>query len=377
MIPFHSFIFKVASRCNLNCSYCYVYNLADTTWKEQPVYISEKTFELSCIKIREHCESHSKKEISVSFHGGEPLLIGAKKLHKLGGIIKSELTERGIYVNFGMQTNLLLFNEEIGDFFLEHKGSIGVSIDGPPHINDIYRIDHKGRGSSKILEKKMQLLTSSTYKSVFSGILSVVNVDTDPIEVIKYLLSFNPPMIDLLFPDDNYDRLPKGKEKSIKSTLIADWLISVFDFWFYSESNTKIRVLENIVKLIIGGNSNVESIGTSPVDFIFIEANGDIEILDTLKSTYNGATKIQYNIHDNDFNEVAKHSQVRSRQLGVDVLCNTCKNCNLVDVCGGGYLPNRYSSINQFDNPSIYCADLQKIINHIYQVIEKEFSYGE
>jgi uncharacterized protein len=373
MIPFHSYIFKIASRCNLNCTYCYVYNLGDSTWKDQPKYISEKTFRVACQKIREHCEFHSKNHISIAFHGGEPLLIGITRLNQLGEIIKTELIDYNIKVDLGMQTNGLLFTEEIGDFFLKYNGSIGVSIDGPPEVNDLYRIDHKGKGSSKLLEKKLKLITSEKYKSIFRGILGVINVDTNPIEVLNYFMSFNPPMIDLLFPDDNYDRKPNGKEVDINSTKIADWLSQIFDAWFYREGETKIRVLENIVKLLLGGNSNVESIGTSPIDFIFIEANGDIEILDTLKSSFNGATKINHNVHKSSFNEVAQHSAVISRQLGIDVLCNTCKECSIVNICGGGYLPNRYASENKFDNPSVYCSDLKKIISHIDECVAKEF----
>ena len=251
----------------------------------------KKTFRVACQKIREHCKFHSKNHISIAFHGGEPLLIGAKKLHKLGEVIQTELIDNNIKVDLGIQTNGLLFNEEIGDFFLKYNGSIGVSIDGPPKINDLHRVDHNGKGSSERLEKKLELLTSEKYKSIFRGILGVINVDSNPVEVLDYFMSFKPPMIDLLFPDDNFDRRPNGKDKDLQTTKIAEWINTIFDNWFYKETDTKIRVLENIVKLLIGGNSNVESIGTSPIDFIFIEANGDIEILDTLKSSIQWSNK--------------------------------------------------------------------------------------
>jgi len=47
------------------------------------------------------------------------------------------------------------------------------------------------------------------------------------------------------------------------------------------------------------------------------------------------------------------------------VLGPTCQACDLVRVCGGGYLPHRYSAANGFANPSVYCADLQHVIQHI------------
>ena len=54
----------------------------------------------------------------------------------------------------GMQSNGLLFTEEIGDFFKANRISYGVSGDGPPEINDLHRLDHAGKPISKQLEEK-------------------------------------------------------------------------------------------------------------------------------------------------------------------------------------------------------------------------------
>jgi hypothetical protein len=35
-IPFRQFILKVHSRCNLSCTYCYVYEMADQCWRGLP-----------------------------------------------------------------------------------------------------------------------------------------------------------------------------------------------------------------------------------------------------------------------------------------------------------------------------------------------------
>ena len=40
---FDALVLKVASRCNLNCSYCFMYNLGDTTYKKQPKFMSDTT----------------------------------------------------------------------------------------------------------------------------------------------------------------------------------------------------------------------------------------------------------------------------------------------------------------------------------------------
>jgi uncharacterized protein len=41
----------------------------------------------------------------------------------------------------------------------------------------------------------------------------------------------------------------------------------------------------------------------------------------------------------------------------------------VVNICGGGYYPHRYSKILEFDNPSVYCEDLYKLITHIEDAV--------
>lgn len=37
-----SFLVKVASRCNLDCDYCYVYHHADQAWRSMPQVLTDE-----------------------------------------------------------------------------------------------------------------------------------------------------------------------------------------------------------------------------------------------------------------------------------------------------------------------------------------------
>lgn len=349
-----------------------MYNLGDSTWKHQPPKMSFETFQTACGRIFEHCHNNNRKEVSLVMHGGEPMLVGLDTIKNYRSIVDEELTSKGIKADFGMQTNGTIFSIEIADFFLKSNTSLGVSLDGPPDVNNLHRVDHKGKGSSERIEKNLSLLLTDKYRHLFKGFLAVINVNADPVKVLEYLFSFNPPMVDLLFPDDNYDRRPKGKEEFIDSTLLGDWIIAAFDYWYHSNTSVRVRYFENIIKLILGGDSDIETIGTSPADFIIVETNGDIELLDSLKGSFEGATKIGKNIFNDSFDDVANFYDVRSRQIGIEALCDECKKCEIVNICGGGYLPHRFSLQNNYNNPSVYCSDLKKIISHVYNTISKE-----
>jgi uncharacterized protein len=53
------------------------------------------------------------------------------------------------------------------------------------------------------------------------------------------------------------------------------------------------------------------------------------------------------------------------RQVGLAGLCDECRSCRDAPVCGGGYFPHRYGRSRGFSNPSIYCADILMLVEHI------------
>lgn len=192
IVPFHTFIWKISSRCNINCSYCFVYNLADTRWKLQPALMSDDVAKQAAFRIREHCEANSKDDVSIVFHGGEPLLGGVEHLRCLTSIIEDTFRGSGVSVKIGLQSNGLLFTNSIGDLLLDKQVKIGISLDGPPEVNDVNRVDHLGRPTSRRLERQLEVLLSPRYRSIFGGFLCVINPNADPISVTNYLLSFAP-----------------------------------------------------------------------------------------------------------------------------------------------------------------------------------------
>src|SRR5690349_18876814 len=69
-------VLKVASRCNLNCTYCYMYNLGDTTYMKQPKVMSDDVVDNLIARVKKHCHMHGIDVFDFNFHGGEPLLAG-------------------------------------------------------------------------------------------------------------------------------------------------------------------------------------------------------------------------------------------------------------------------------------------------------------
>jgi len=326
--------------------------------------MSSKTAIQTCQKIRTHLNKFDKKKLVIIFHGGEPLLGGLEHIKVLVDIIDMELRDKGFSVTIGIQTNGLLLNQKIIDFAKNRGIQIGISIDGPPHINDLHRVDHMGRGSSFVLEEKLRLIMLPKNQKAFGGFLTVVNISTNPTEVYDYLASFPVPKFDLLLPYDNHDRYPPGKSRDETNTLYSNWLKVVFDLWVADPRKVKIRFFESVVRTILGGTSLVESIGEDPFNIIVLETNGEIEAVDSLKAACNGVSKLGLSIFNNEFDEAYEKLEMQYQPHGVFEISDICKKCNIYSSCGSGYIPTRYSRKNGFNNPSVYCEDLYDFLSY-------------
>jgi uncharacterized protein len=356
------FIIKIASRCNLNCSYCYVYNKADTTWKHKPALMSDATFETVLERIRRYCLFTGQSVVNIVFHGGEPCLIGAKKFNAWC-VRARQVLEDVATVALHMQTNGTLLDDSWIEACSANRVGLGISMDGPAQVHDLFRVDHSGRGSYQQVERAIKLLQSS---DVSYGILSVIPLGADPLTVHRHFLALGCTQITYVLPHFTHDTIAPIRRR-YGSTPCADFLIPVFDdWWFNCTADIHIGDLRNMARIIMGGSSRIETVGNEPPLYVFVESDGEMEGLDNLRACKDGMTKINLNVGNNDFQEILQTETMHGKAIYEGMpLPEGCRSCPERDTCAGGYLPHRYSSSRGFDNPSVWCADLLKIFTHI------------
>ncbi|MBB6371357.1 radical SAM protein [Chryseobacterium shigense] len=352
-------VVKVASRCNINCTYCYMYNHADQSYLVQPKFMSKSTVEALKEKIKNHCLSHNLNSFFVVLHGGEPLLSSVKDLAFFLETLHS-LHEDGINIIFAMQTNGMLISKQHCELFNKYNVGVGISLDGDKEVNDMYRIDKKGNGTFERVKQGINV--AKEHMEFPLGCLSVINFQSSPIDLYEAYRSLGFSTINLLLLDENYDsidQVPRLKN--------ADWLIELFNYWYDLEGNKKTSIIkfEDFINLIFGSESSSESAGKGYNKLAVIETNGDIESLDVLKICGESFTKHKFNLHTNEFDDIFQSDLIDVYYNSKQMLCKKCLACPVNEVCGGGYLPHRYSSKNGFNNPSVYCDDLLMLITHI------------
>jgi len=106
-----SFLVKIASRCNLACDYCYVYEHADQTWRGQPTIMSDPIVAALARRVAEYAGQECLRAICIVFHGGEPLLAGASRLVDAARRIRDAVPPQTT-IRFSLQTNGTLLDED-------------------------------------------------------------------------------------------------------------------------------------------------------------------------------------------------------------------------------------------------------------------------
>lgn len=354
------FLIKVASRCNINCDYCYMYNHLDQSWKTQPALMSEKTLEAIVSRIREYVVEKQLDHIAIVYHGGEPLLIGTEKLVSHSKLVRKLLPET-VTVDFSLQTNGVLLNESDIIAFQENNIQVSLSLDGPAKANDKHRLDHKGNSTYLDCERALKLLEK--YPKVFAGVIAVIDPSNSPTELMNFFGNHSIPQLDFLLPDANYLTLPSGRNEN--PNLYIDWLTECFDVWFDNFSTLKIRTFDNILGSLMGLPSETDAFGFGDVSLITIETDGSYHDLDVLKITGTGTNLSRGDVQTTSLNEALTSEQVRKHQglLRKEGLCEECQVCSVVDVCGGGAVAHRFSQ-DGYNNPSIYCLEIKELIEH-------------
>jgi uncharacterized protein len=361
-VSISQYVLKVASRCDLACNHCYVYEHADQSWQAKPKLMTQAIARQAARRIRDHAEAHQLATVHVVLHGGEPLLLGRDRLRGILSTLRSSI-DPVARLDLRLHTNGVLLDQELCALFADYAVQVGVSLDGDREANDLHRLFADGRSSYPQVRQALSLLRQSEYRHLYAGILCTVDLRNDPVAVYEALRAEAPPRVDLLLPHATWEQPPY--RPADVDTPYATWLGRIHARWLADGRPVHIRFFDSLIGAWEGRPSGSEAAGLDAVDLLVIETNGSWEQTDSLKTAFAGAPETGMDIFSHSVDAVAEFDAVVSRQGGLVALCRTCRECPVVRACGGGLYAHRYSYERKFDNPSVYCDDLKKIIPQV------------
>lgn len=371
--PFREFVVKVATRCDLSCTYCYMYLPGNESWKTLPRVMSGEVADRIGRSIGSHVRQHGLDDIAVVLHGGEPMLAGAGRLVDIVGRLRTHVPS-ATRVRVSMQTNGVLLTEEAVRRLAAADIRIAVSLDGDQEAHDRNRQRKNGTGSHAEVVRATEVLRRPAYRDAFAGLLCVVDLDNDAGRVYRALADQEPPVIDFLLPFGNWSNPPPGRLPD-DSTPYGDWLVVAFDEWYDSPAGRpEVRLFRELITLLMGGRSRTEQVGLSPACMIVFNIDGSMEQVDSLRTVDRDAASTAMSVFTHDLDDALSHPAIKERQLGALGLSSECQACPLMRVCGGGHYVHRYRAGLGFRERSVYCADLDRLIRHIHRRIERDIA---
>ena len=258
-----------------------------------------------------------------------------------------------------LQTNGTLLDRPMLETLKNLRVRVGVSLDGDAEATARHRRYANGRNSFDAVANGLDLLQSPEFRECYSGILCTIDVGNHPVSIYEALLKFNPPALDFLLPHANWNCPPPGIG-------YVEWLISVFERWYSApRQETRIRLFSELIQLVLGQPGAVEGLGLMPSTLVVVDTDGSIKQLDSLSSTYPGASDMGLHITSSSFDDALDHPTTIARQIGAAALSEQCRACEVMEICGGGLYPHRYRRGAGFRNPSVYCDDLLRVITYV------------
>ncbi len=357
--PIAQLLIKVASRCNIDCDYCYWFR--DAAVYTKPKLMSARVLDQLLRRIEEHVIAYSLPEFPLILHGGEPLLWGVDNFRRIGKGCEAITARTGCELPIGVTTNGVLIDEEWVECFKAHSIAVAISLDGPAHIHDAHRKTFKGTGTHVIVERAARMLLAHCVRVTA---LAVCNPAHAPKEYFDFFAACGIDSYDIMIPDATVDETPPS---------IAAFYKGLFDLWLdanRAKPTVGVRVVTDMVTACLGNDSPTEGVGYRPIELCTIMTDGTIEPHDVLRIAGHGVNQTACNIFEHPIDAVRNEPPWQAARDASINLCDKCRRCKFRDACGGGYLPHRFSKKNGYDNPSVYCDDLYATFEHISSVLE-------
>ena len=127
--------FKVTDHCNMSCRYCFQHGLGQPRKTINAAMMSFATAKLGIDHLMRN--SDSTKSVTISFYGGEPFL-NFKLISSIVNYVNRSYPDRE--VGYIVTSNGTKITDEIMHFLIVHRFGFLLSLDGPPEINNRYRI---------------------------------------------------------------------------------------------------------------------------------------------------------------------------------------------------------------------------------------------
>ncbi|HRL12189.1 MAG TPA: anaerobic sulfatase maturase [Aggregatilineales bacterium] len=350
--------------CNLDCKYCYFLSkerlYPDSAFRMTDNLLEEYT--------RQYIQSQRVPEVTFAWQGGEPTLMGLD-FYRQAVAYQQKHKKPGMRIYNAFQTNAVTLDDEWCAFFKQHDFLIGVSVDGPPHLHDAFRVDKGGAPTFARVLRGIDLLKQHGVEFNILTTLHAANADY-PLEVYRFLrdeigaqfMQFIP-----IVERANATGFQEGDQvtdRSVTGAQYGHFLISVFDEWVRRDVGRVFVQMFDVALAAWSGQRpglcvHEETCGLA----LAMEHNGDVYSCDHFVEPKHFVG----NLIDIPLTDIVTSDQQRAFGLAKrDTLPRQCRECPVRFVCNGGCPKDRLlASIHGEPGLNYLCDGYLAFFTHI------------
>ncbi len=353
--------------CNLDCAYCFFLS------KEQlyPGSHFRMSDELLEIYIRQLIDSHRAPEVTIAWQGGEPTLMGLE-FYRRAVALEKRYQKPGTTIQNTMQTNGILLTDEWCEFFREHHFLIGLSLDGPPAMHDVYRKDKGGHPTSEKVLRAARLLRQHRVEFNILTTVNAANAD-HPLEVYRFLrdevgaqfIQFIP-IVERINANGRtgYQEGVTVTERSVTAEQWGRFLITIFDEWVRRDVGTVfVQMFDAALASWVGIPPALCIFAETCGNALALEHNGDLYSCDHFVEPDYLLGNIQ---RERMIDLVGSAQQRHFGAAKRDTLPRYCRECEVLFACHGECPKNRFvETPNGEPGLNYLCGGYRAFFNHI------------
>nr|WP_241214432.1 anaerobic sulfatase maturase [Vibrio alfacsensis] len=286
----------------------------------------------------------------------------------------------GKTITNSFQTNAIAINKQWAKFFAENNFLLGVSVDGTAEIHDKYRVSVNGKPTFERVKQSIQLLKEYNVEFNTLTVINDQNWDKGK-EVYQALKDIGSeylqfiPIVEVL-PEcqkNTTSYSPSADPKLAPFSVPADgygkFMTDVFDEWVCNDiGKIYVNLFDGILARWVGYPAPSCVQAKTCGQAIVIESNGDLYSCDHYVYQDN---KIG-NIMNTNIAKLAMSKQQRNFGIAkTTMLTDTCKKCEVHELCYGGCPKHRITSIEGERHLQNYlCPSYKHIFHHTNKAMQ-------
>ncbi|CRH88219.1 Anaerobic sulfatase-maturating enzyme [Chlamydia trachomatis] len=353
-IPISVVAKPTGAACNLDCSYCFFLS-KELLYDQHRQQMSEETLDTY---VRTFLDANPDGEVTMLWQGGEPTLRGLPFFERAVQLAEKYRRPRQ-QVRHALQTNATLIDEKWANFLAENDVLVGVSIDGPAHIHDSYRVNRAGRGSHKQVIRGWNWLRDAGVRCNILCTVHHVN-ERSPLEVYRYFrddlgadfIQFIP-IVERVNRDDLKEAETGWRDtqllyrqqgscvtsRSVDPQAYGDFLLKIFQEWIQRDvGSVFVQDFDSALGAFFTGSTvcvHAPECGNN----VALEFNGDVYACDHWVEP----DWLVANIHSTKLSSVPKTNMMREFAKKKNTyLPQRCRECSVRRLCNGGCPKDRF-----------------------------------